>query len=198
MSDSFLQVFGQVAGIGGLALGVLLVVYRETLRRRIFPQLTRDHAYKIIRLILVLTWTVALVGIGAWVYTTRQDHPNTVSEDPFHPPPPDGKGGPTRPGPPLIQWNRDARLEHKNLGQKPSFRCPPNGKIDAIFGTEIYTYGSSICSAAVHAGLFSAVTGGDVTIKILGPHTGFEPSTRNGVAARAYRGTLEAFEFVHP
>jgi hypothetical protein len=71
MQDSFLQVFGQVAGIGGLALGVLLVLYREVLRRRIFPQLTRDHGYRIIRLIIVLTWTVAVLGLAAWVYTSR-------------------------------------------------------------------------------------------------------------------------------
>ena len=72
MSDSGLAVFGQVAGIGGLALGVLLVLYREVLRRRIFPQLSRAQGYKIIRLIIVLTWTVAIIGIASWVYTSTR------------------------------------------------------------------------------------------------------------------------------
>ena len=72
MSDSGLAVFGQVAGIGGLALGVLLVLYREVLRRRIFPQLSREQGYRIIRLIIVLTWTVAMIGIASWVYTSTR------------------------------------------------------------------------------------------------------------------------------
>jgi hypothetical protein len=87
MQDSFLQVFGQVAGIGGLALGVLLVIYREVLRRRMFPQLTRDHAYRIIILIIVLTWTIAVVGVAAWVYTSRRsDRVGIVAEPSFGPP----------------------------------------------------------------------------------------------------------------
>jgi hypothetical protein len=62
------RTFGQIAGIGGLALGVLLVLFREVIRKAAFSKVNAEHAYKIIRLIIVLTWTVALVGIGAWVY----------------------------------------------------------------------------------------------------------------------------------
>jgi hypothetical protein len=113
-------------------------------------------------------------------------------------------GGPTGTVPPgpaldrkLIPWNRDARFERHRLWQEFPFRCPPSGEINPIYGTDIYSYGSSICSAAVHVGLFDAVTGGDMTIRILGPRSGFEPSTRHGVSSSPWNGKLEAYEFVH-
>jgi hypothetical protein len=86
MDDSLFRIFGQVAGIGGLALGVLMVLYREVIRRRIFPQLSQDQAYRVIRLIVVLTWTVALVGVGSWVYTSRPQHDDRSDPISFGPP----------------------------------------------------------------------------------------------------------------
>jgi hypothetical protein len=67
MDTELLRHVGQIAGLGGLALGVLLLVFREVLRKNIFPDLARAHAYRIIRLIVVLTFAIAAVGIGAWV-----------------------------------------------------------------------------------------------------------------------------------
>jgi hypothetical protein len=95
MSDSALTVFGQVAGIGGLALGVLLLLYREVLRRRIFPQLSREQGYRIIRLIIVLTWTVAIIGIASWVYTSTREPPTVPrggNWSPYGPPLPFNTG----------------------------------------------------------------------------------------------------------
>lgn len=68
MDAEILKVVGQVAGIGGLALGVLLLVFREIIRKKIFPKLPPDHAYRLLRLITVAVWSVAIVGIVAWVY----------------------------------------------------------------------------------------------------------------------------------
>lgn len=86
MDAQILRIVGQVAGIGGLALGVLLLVFREVIRLKVFPQLARAHAYKIIRLILLLVWSVALAGIGAWVWveTSRSRQPQ-VGEKPREP-----------------------------------------------------------------------------------------------------------------
>ena len=64
-----LKLVGQIAGIGGLALGVLLLVFREVIRKSIFPMLAAEHAYKIIRLIVFLTFLIAAGGIAAWVVT---------------------------------------------------------------------------------------------------------------------------------
>lgn len=70
METQVLKVVGQIAGIGGLALGVLFLLYRDALRLKIFPKLPPDLGYRLIRLIVVLVFVVALVGIGAWVWTT--------------------------------------------------------------------------------------------------------------------------------
>jgi hypothetical protein len=75
-----LKTVGQIAGIGGLALGVLLIVFRDIVRKKIFPTLPPAEAYRLLRLITVAVWSVAIVGIVAWVYVS---HPSTsnVSAD---------------------------------------------------------------------------------------------------------------------
>lgn len=72
MDAEILKIVGQVAGIGGIALGVLLLVFRDVIREKIFPMLTKEQAYKLLRLVLVLVWLVALAGIGAWVWVSTQ------------------------------------------------------------------------------------------------------------------------------
>jgi len=79
MDAEILKIVGQVAGIGGIALGVLLLIFRDVIRKKIFPMLTKEQAYKLLRLILVLVWIVALAGIGAWVWVST--HPNGGASD---------------------------------------------------------------------------------------------------------------------
>ena len=67
MDAELLQTVGQVAGIAGLAVGALLLVFRQIIAKNIFPSLKKDHAYSLLRLISILVFTVALAGIGAWV-----------------------------------------------------------------------------------------------------------------------------------
>lgn len=66
---SLLEKIGQIAGIGGIALGVLLLIFKEVIRKNIFPNLNRKQAYNIIKLILILTFLVAIFGIAAWVWS---------------------------------------------------------------------------------------------------------------------------------
>ena len=44
-----LEVVGKVAGLGGISLGVVLLIFREAIRKNIFPTLPADHAYRLIR-----------------------------------------------------------------------------------------------------------------------------------------------------
>jgi hypothetical protein len=76
MDGDILKTVGQVAGIGGLALGVLLIVFRDIIRKNIFPTLPPEEAYRLLRLITLAVWSVAIVGIGAWVYVTHASTPN--------------------------------------------------------------------------------------------------------------------------
>jgi hypothetical protein len=73
MNAEIIRIAGQIAGIGGLAIGALLLVFRDVIRKEIFPNLTREHGYKIIRLIIVLTFFIALAGIAAWGWVQTRE-----------------------------------------------------------------------------------------------------------------------------
>lgn len=68
-ADSILETVGKIAGIGGLALGVFLLLFRDIIRKIVFPSFTKQQAYRFLRLIAVLVWTMAIAGLMAWTYT---------------------------------------------------------------------------------------------------------------------------------
>lgn len=74
MDTSIIEIVGKTAGIGGLSLGIFLILYRNILAKNIFPTLTKEQATRIILVITVLTWSVALAGLGAWVYVNIQEN----------------------------------------------------------------------------------------------------------------------------
>jgi hypothetical protein len=79
MDAELLKIVGQVAGIGGISLGVLLLVFRDVIRKKIFPRLTKKQAYKLLRFVLLLTWLVALAGIGAWIWVSTYSVQSNVT-----------------------------------------------------------------------------------------------------------------------
>jgi hypothetical protein len=74
-----LKTLGQVLGIGGLALGVFFLLFRELIRKSIFPTLKKDDAYRLLRLITVLVWSVAVIGIAAWIWGDRKAAAGSVT-----------------------------------------------------------------------------------------------------------------------
>lgn len=77
---SVLEIVGKVAGIGGIALGVFLLLYRDIIRKLIFPRLTKEQAYHFLRLIAVLVWTTAIAGLIAWTYVATQANAQVPSD----------------------------------------------------------------------------------------------------------------------
>jgi hypothetical protein len=77
MEAEVLKTVGQVAGIGGIALGVFLLLFRDIIRKNIFPKLPAAEAYRLLRLITGAVWSVAIVGIVAWVYVETRPPPTT-------------------------------------------------------------------------------------------------------------------------
>ena len=67
MSET-LEVAGKVAGIGGLAIGAFIILGRETIRKNIFPMLTKKQAFQLLICLVTFSWTVALAGILAWSF----------------------------------------------------------------------------------------------------------------------------------
>ena len=68
MDSQLVSTLAQIAGIGGAALGVFLLVFRDVIRKNVFPQLTKRQGFQLLILALVLTWSVAIAGILAWVF----------------------------------------------------------------------------------------------------------------------------------
>lgn len=64
--NEILDIAGQVAGIGGLAIASMLLIFRDILRKNIFPQMTKDQGYRTINRIALLAFFIALTGVIAW------------------------------------------------------------------------------------------------------------------------------------
>jgi len=67
MNPGVLRIVGQVAGIGGLALGVFLILFRQLIQKSIFARLTKPQSQYLITLFMLLTFFVTLAGIAAWI-----------------------------------------------------------------------------------------------------------------------------------
>jgi hypothetical protein len=68
--------------------------------------------------------------------------------------------GPLRDGE-TLWWSAHAGSLRDRIGERFTFVCPPNGTLSLrVWGTDVYTYDSSICSAAVHAGVITVAGGG--------------------------------------
>jgi hypothetical protein len=85
MITSILQVVGATAGLGGLALGVFLIVFRDIIRKNVFPTLSKPHAYYLLRLVAILVWSVALAGLLAWTYLSRIQQASLSNVTPTQP-----------------------------------------------------------------------------------------------------------------
>lgn len=80
MEASLMRVVGQIAGIGGISLGVFLLLFRDIIRINIFPQLTKKQAFKLLLLISILVWSMALAGIGAWLWASNSSGTPGISQ----------------------------------------------------------------------------------------------------------------------
>lgn len=78
-----LQQLGKIAGIAGIALGGFVIIFREIIRKSIFPNLSKNHGYRLLRLVIILTFSIAIIGIGAWVYLSIQE--NKTNEPKYDP-----------------------------------------------------------------------------------------------------------------
>jgi LCCL domain len=96
----------------------------------------------------------------------------------------------------LIDWNTNASQISNRLDQEFSYQCPPNGVVNRIWGTDLYEYSSSICTAAVHKGIISNKRGGRVTVLIRPGANSYRGTTRNGVTSSNNGSSSSSFSFV--
>jgi hypothetical protein len=83
-------------------------------------------------------------------------------------------------------WGASAGNYLTELGEQGLFTCPPDGTEYAVWGTDIYTSDSSVCTAGVHSGLITYETGGTLIAERREGQQAYVGSTRNGVTTRDY------------
>jgi hypothetical protein len=93
-------------------------------------------------------------------------------------------------------WSATAARHRGRNGEAFTFNCPAGGIAGGVWGTDVYSDESSVCAAAVHAGVISLLTGGTVAIEIRPPAPAYEASTRRGVASASLRQAAGSFVFV--
>lgn len=77
-----LQALAQAAGIGGLALGVMLLIFRSVIAKKIFPRLDKQDAFRLLRLIIVFAWSIGVLGIVVYaMQKSKRGSPQQILED---------------------------------------------------------------------------------------------------------------------
>jgi len=95
----------------------------------------------------------------------------------------------------LDAWRRNATELRDRVGEQVEIECPPGGELGAVWGSNVYTDDSSICSAAVHVGLITVAEGGDVTIEILEGQEEYVGMESNGVESQDFGPYAGSFSF---
>jgi hypothetical protein len=114
-------------------------------------------------------------------------------------------GGAASPAGPALEpmvsgtdWDDSARFLRGQSGTFV-FVCPAAGRKGQVWGTDVYTDNSSVCSAALHAGAFVYENGGIVTIQLLPGRPSYTGSARNGITSfdwGAYPGSFKVVSAV--
>jgi hypothetical protein len=82
---------------------------------------------------------------------------------------------------------RTTVADHRGAnGEQFDYDCPAGGQPANVWGTDVYTDDSSVCTAAVHAGAITVEEGGTVVVEIRPGEDEYEASSRNGIDSLAY------------
>jgi cytoskeletal protein RodZ len=119
--------------------------------------------------------------------STPQTRPSTVSAPVSSQATPEtSTSSPSSDEPTPISWSTNAGFVKEETGLQYSFACPPGGTPGTVWGSEIYTADSSVCTAAVHAGKITLNDGGTVTIEFAPGRQTYGATTRNGITSYNY------------
>lgn len=73
MNYEWLKLAGAVAGIGGVAIACVAYIFREIIRKEIFPQLKPKQAYALLNRIITLIFIVGLLGVLAYLIVSLRN-----------------------------------------------------------------------------------------------------------------------------
>ena len=128
---------------------------------------------------------------GGGQTNTSAGNSNTGTSPAPGPPSSTGEGTPTT-------WEAKATSLSGTAGQTFTLACAPGGTAHTVWGSDIYTADSSICTAGVHSGLITYQQGGTVTIELRPGRAIYGCSERNGVTTSPYGSYQHSFVFKTP
>ena len=85
-----------------------------------------------------------------------------------------------------VEWSLTPAAYRDQPGVRFGFVCPPGGTAGTVWGNVRYTDDSSVCTAAVHAGLITFEDGGRVVIEMREGDARYQGSVKNGVTGLDY------------
>ncbi len=83
-------------------------------------------------------------------------------------------------------WTVTAANHRAAIGEQFSYNCPPDGEADTVWGSDVYTDDSSVCTAGVHTGVITLEDGGRVTVEMRPGQDSYDASERNGIETQSY------------
>ncbi len=92
-------------------------------------------------------------------------------------------------------WAATAADLRGEVGTTREFDCPAGGEPGRVWGVNVYTDDSSVCTAAVQMGLITFDDGGSVTIEMLDGQDSYQGAEANGVTSIRYSSWGGSFEF---
>ncbi len=94
-------------------------------------------------------------------------------------------------------WAATAAQFRGQDGSTHTQNCTPNPgeQKGSVWGAGTYTDDSSICTAAVHAGLITLAEGGEITLRLVGGEESYAGSEANGITSQDYGPWGASFVF---
>jgi hypothetical protein len=92
-------------------------------------------------------------------------------------------------------WNATAERFRGRIDEVFEFPCPPGVMLLPIWGIDVYTDDSAVCSAAVHAGIITRQDGGTVQIVVRPGLDSYGGTTRNGHRSDAWEAWDGSYRF---
>ncbi|MBA1429224.1 RsiV family protein [Pseudomonas orientalis] len=67
MDSPILEKLLATTGLGGVCVGIFMLIFREALKSAFISRLTKEHSFQVVRSLLWLTWSIAVLGLLAWI-----------------------------------------------------------------------------------------------------------------------------------
>lgn len=83
MDAQLLKTVGSIAGVAGIALGIILLIYTEIVRRPSISKLSQKRSFELLRLIVIASWSIGVLGLGVW-YWAQQPASNNPATTTTH------------------------------------------------------------------------------------------------------------------